>query len=284
MMKLIDRTDFGLSPEVSFEEYERDSPIVVGGSSGSGTRVIVWLLHSLGVYMFPVEYSVEINPSVDCLPMAYVIDRYFPPEKLDIFYSLPEKNMVDYDNFLKRKIKPALNMHLVMMHDEKMWGWKNPRNKDMLPIFHKFLFRNMKFIHVVRDCRDISPEWMIQDVSDYYKNWLLKSYEDSDKRTPLVNYFRIWDYWNSLCADYGEKYMKGNYLRMKLEDMCRDDGRYARKELRKFLGVKMKKLKKIPKIEMPKSIGRYVDNLDKSDNMLCASIAGETMRRFGYEI
>lgn len=157
------------------------TPVVVGGIGGSGTRVLAQLMQ-----LFGFDFGNDLNPSLDELgftalfkrrelwPLAdhtpeleealriYLFSRgqSLSPNPSDedhaqrvdaLFDQLEKRNswrehgaLRDRLQFLKRSIP-----------SHERWGWKEPNSHIVLPYLLEAM-PNMKYVHVVRDGRDMA--------------------------------------------------------------------------------------------------------------------------------
>lgn len=245
-------------------------PLVIGGIGGSGTRVVARLVRHVGFFM-----GTNLNLSVDAMDFVefydYWINRFLSTELESISES---QTAVMHDQFLE-----CIEKHLAHMPEQEAgWGWKSPRSIYLLPFFHK-VFPEMKFIHVIRDGRDMA--------FSKNKNQLLKHGDsvlgkEFSRFGQPVKAAALWNAVNLATADYGEKRLGNSYLRVLFEDLClRASATTAR--LFKFIGRKDSNDAQgiLSEIQVPSSIGRW----GTQEPALIADIqthAQEALERFGY--
>jgi len=126
------------------------SPVVVFNKSHSGSRLLAELLDAAGVFM-----GAEQNDSRDALPLLEVVDtlvrRYYPD-----YAPLWDSEHVP-DPALAPLVRSAFARHLAG-HDcasGAPWGWKLCESVYALPVLD-WLFPNARFVHLVRDGRDVA--------------------------------------------------------------------------------------------------------------------------------
>ena len=191
---------------VANQDIRRFSPIVVGGLSGSGTRVPVMYLTALGI-----EMNQGDSPHWDCGPISKRIWEWV-------------RSVPDDDTF-KRELTECFSE----MHTEGVWGWKNPPNILMMKRFWQVM-PQMKFIHIVRDGRDIKNGHMLK--------WLEKSTgKDPQNENWFLTYLKTWCDVNVMVSMRGEG-MGRNYLMLRIEDIVPKSGDVL-KRLADFAGVNL---------------------------------------------
>lgn len=169
----------------------------------------------------------EVSSSTqDSLPIRLFLNRWF--EKL---VSFPDVGERDFEQ-ARSEFGRALDRHNRRLPDANaFWGWKNPRSMWLLP-FYLQLYPNLKFVHVVRDARDMalsSNMFLLNKHGDYLLTPLWR-------KNPAVAQMALWARGNMQAATAAEKCMPGNYLLLRYEDMCRDKEETLGKLLN-FLGA-----------------------------------------------
>lgn len=218
-------------------------PITIGAKGGSGTRIFAEVLEGLGVYM-----GDNINLSKDAMYYVPFIHKYYL-KYLEAW--LNEKHTSMHS---KMKVDLA---SVVKQHREKVtqkWGWKNPQGMHLLPFYHE-VYPDMKFIHVVRDGKDMVfsknlNEYIQVESLGFYKEFKGSNYE---------KYMLYWQKSNLMVHDYGVKNMKNNYICLRFEDLCfqpiesiKKIAYFLNEKWNPKLGLEMSK-----KIKEPSSIGRW---------------------------
>jgi hypothetical protein len=121
-------------------------PVLIGALGGSGTRSLVRVLRSAGV-----DFGQWTDPRTeDALAFRVFLARFFD----QIVTALQTGEEVP------RAAGPAfeetVRVHrLGQTQPGAAWGWKNPRNMWLLPFYVRF-FPGLRFIHLVRDGRDMA--------------------------------------------------------------------------------------------------------------------------------
>src|SRR5215204_6276776 len=120
-------------------------PIVVGGTGGSGTRVVQAVLTRAGAFM-----GIRLNVAGDAMDLEPVLDQIINPV-------IAVTRSLDY---AVEDLPNALVGHALSTFDDAVrrycserpagmrWGWKNPRSMYVLPLIH-IRFPEMIFVHVL---------------------------------------------------------------------------------------------------------------------------------------
>lgn len=219
-----------------------ESPIVIGGNGHSGTRVFNEILTRGGVFT-GVPYLTKRRESED-LKIIGLLNRWVRP------YLFEELSTAD-----KREMRNEFARRLRMYFPLRFgpWGFKNPRTMLILPFLNE-LFPNFKFVHVIRDGRDISLGNSFAAGNPYVEAFL--SDEERDL-PPEVKMILFWGRSNKRAYDYAQSHMKGRYLMMRWEDLC-DHPNSLSGELLKFaLGDATNKDSAAQVVKRPNSIGRW---------------------------
>lgn len=178
-------------------------PIVVGGTGGSGTRLVVRLLREMGVQM-----GDHVNGSEDALAFVPLYDRY-----INRFVA---SEGVDAKLF-EQELFGAIRQHSENFGTAGNWGWKNPRSIYLLPLLDS-LIPDLKFIHVIRHGLDMVVS-ANQNQLDMHGPAVL-GVSCAGLPQPLASAL-LWERVNEAAADYGRR-MAGRYFLLRYEDVCRD--------------------------------------------------------------
>jgi len=157
------------------------------------------------------------------------------------------------------------------------WGFKNPRSMFLLPFYHD-LFPEMKFIHVIRDGRDMcfgNPFVSSPTI------WSFVSDEEAAKLTPEQRMIRFWGESNRRVKAFGESVLGDNYLRVRFEDLCENTEAETRRIVN-FVGGPLDELTEMMAIvRTPKSIGRW-KSFDADKVASVVADGAEYLKEFGY--
>jgi hypothetical protein len=163
-------------------------PIVVGGTGGSGTRLVALLLQHAGVFMGEKD---RVNYAMDSMPM----------NRVDVLYVRGEGD-----------IHEEMKIRLAEHYGGRscVWGFKHTNSYLALPMWHHY-FPDMYFVHVIRDGRDMA----------YAPHGGIHLFGLSPGINPGAKVLMaLWASTNQTCANYGEALME-KYYRVKYEDLCR---------------------------------------------------------------
>jgi hypothetical protein len=137
----------------------------------------------------------------------------------------------------------------------------------------------MKFIHVVRDARDMAFSSNM--------NQLRKHGDVVLGRAALglpqpVRAAMLWNTVNNDAADYGEQSMKSGYCRVSFEEVCRYPDVSARR-IADFVGLSEPSYDQDekPKVHVPDSVGRWRNESAEIVGEI-ERAAGKGLARFGY--
>lgn len=217
-------------------------PIVIGGSGHSGTRVFNEIL-TLGGVFTGIRHVTKRSASED-LNIIGLLNRWV--------YPYVRGELSDAQKLRMRR-EFAWRLRLYFPVRNLPWGFKNPRTMLILPFLND-LFPDMKFVHVVRDGRDISlgNEFAARN---RYRAAFLKDYESNLSAEEAMILF--WGRSNQRSMDYGQQFMPGRYLQMRWEELCADPVRKAT-ELLEFASCPRSDARRIAKVvKKPSSIGRW---------------------------
>src|SRR6266568_4935848 len=185
-------------------------PNIIGATGGSGTRVVARIVRVAGMFI-----GENLNVSEDAIEFGAYSDRWinrFKTRRENHASPVTEAAMIaDFAEVLEKHCKP-LQTH------PRPWGWKEPRSIYLLP-FLDSQFPNGKFLHMVRDGRDMAFSQNQNQLKKHGKtllNW-------KERLIPKpVRSITLWSRINLLAADYGEGRMGDRYLRIRFEDLCTD--------------------------------------------------------------
>lgn len=180
-------------------------PLVIGGTGGSGTRLVARLIRTMGV-----DLGSDVNDSEDALSFVSLIDRYVD--------RIVSSKRVDDDAF-KHDLEIAVRDHLAAVSGQS-WGWKNPRSIYLLPLLDR-LIPQIHFIHVIRHGLDMALSENRNQLNMHGEAVLGKSVHDL---RPTLGAALLWQTVNNSAADYGET-MRDRYFLVRFEDVCESPDR-----------------------------------------------------------
>lgn len=266
-----------------FDRLPLDAPVVVGGTGGSGTRVLAQILLGAGFRLGRLK-----RPSLDTVTFlrfqARWIPRIYPaaaaasPDKLNWFDR--QRMQLEWNGCFARHAAHVLWQRPARSadehdHEQAGWGWKNPRSIYLLPFLHD-RFPRMKYIHVIRDGRDMafsSNQQQLEAFGDYVLG--------PGGQPEFIRSIELWDIVNSRAADFGRDVLKERYLRVRYEDVCQHPEIHVPRIL-EFVGCERAAAGPLcESVKAPSSIGRW-QSAPTSDQAAIAKVAVESLGRFGY--
>lgn len=187
-------------------------PIVVGGTGGSGTRVVQAVLARAGAFM-----GVRLNGSGDAMDFEPFLDDSINrvlvvTRSLD--YSL-EALPVTLRRELLRKLDQIVAHYRGEQPIGTRWGWKNGRSMYLLPLIHT-RFPEMTFLHVLRDGRDMALSGNRNQLRKHYEALFGESASESDAEAAL----KLWSTTNRSAAEWGRRMLGTRYIPIRFEDLC----------------------------------------------------------------
>jgi Sulfotransferase family len=248
------------------------APLVIGATGGSGTRVVARLAQRAGYNL-----GTNLNTSEDAVSFRSFhdswINRFVATERSG--HSLSAGGATR----MEQAFESALAEHRSTTKTEELrWGWKAPRTIYLLPFIHAH-FPDCKFIHVLRDGRDMAFSKNQNQLRKHGRavlNWSERWLNPAPLRSIL-----LWERVNLPAAEYGETRLKENYHRVRFEDLCYAPVRTI-EGIMQFLGVEIDINSAVQaEISPPLSIGRWrheppqlVARLERA--------AVVSLRKFGY--
>jgi hypothetical protein len=244
-------------------------PVLVGATGGSGTRAVARVLGRAGLFM-----GSNLNFADDAVDFIPFIVRWVPKylERLSRSESAPELRGMDRD------IEIAVAMfRQTIPGTETPWGAKGPRFIYILPQLDRQL-SGMRFIHLVRDGRDMAFAPNQSQLNDYGKYLLDPGLSDAPEP---VRSIALWDIVNRNAADYGVRVLGERYLRIRFEDLCAEPVS-AITQICRFAGAQTTNLSEaVAEIKPQDTTGRFKDhNPQLLEAMTRTATAG--LKLFGY--
>lgn len=253
--------------------FPASPPLVIGATGGSGTRVVARIARHAGYYL-----GTHLNPAEDALEFVefydtwvdYFLDQYRSPATSTAPQLALDKDFSD-----------VLQRHLAgfdATRRDTLWGWKSPRSIYLLPYFHA-KFPDLKFIHVLRDGRDMALSKNQNQLRKHGRRvlaWRERWFVPTAVRSIL-----LWDRINRRAAEYAEKELRDCYLRIRFEDLCLDPVNTTGVILR-FLGQSTDPAPIAhAEISPPSTLGRWREKPGAMTSRL-ERVAGLSLRKFGY--
>ena len=243
-------------------------PCVVGATGGSGTRVIARLAALGGL-----SIGGDRNEFEDALPIERFLDRWIVPFWLGGGAEPPHAAPPGIEG----AFAAALAEQLAGDGDHAgPHGWKSPRSLYLLPFLAQRL-PNLRFLHVVRDGRDMALSANQLQLARYGATLLppiAQEWSESERSIAL------WARVNAWAADVGAR-LGPAYLRVHWEDLCARPAVLTGRVFR-FFDLPGDARRAARLVETPASPGRW----RRADPKLVArleEIAGPALERLGYD-
>jgi hypothetical protein len=244
-------------------------PNVIGATGGSGTRVVARIVRHGGMFI-----GTNLNRADDALDLGQYSDRW-----VNVFWAWPPATLSAY-------ARAAMAEDLgwtVVRHRERLdararaWGWKEPRSIFLLPFFAA-QFADLRFLHVIRDGRDMAVSSNQNQLSKHGSVVLRDAYGEA---CGPVRSIALWSRLNLDTAEYGETVLGSRYLRIRFEDLC-DAPTPTIRRIFAFLGL-AGDADAIAGLEVtpPPSRGRWRAQPPDVRNEL-ERVGGAALTRFGY--
>jgi len=251
-------------------------PVIVHGVPRSGTRFLSKVLGE--------EFDIGVaRPSFQIYKYYNLLTHYGDlSEKKNLRNLLidlskerqfREYYTYDVDNVIARLPSPDYSSILGLIFSDyaaskkmKMWGLKFDNNLGTRDFsFLEELFPGYKFIHVIRDGRDVNLS------------------TSRVLRTGHYNAYTNAMFWKSLMQNaikYGSS-IKGRYIEVKYEDLL-SSPQLECERLARFLGVKNFKYKELD-IKM-QNFNKWKTEMKESEIRIYEAVAGEMLKEHGYEV
>jgi Sulfotransferase family len=248
------------------------SPLIIGATGGSGTRVVARIVqragYNLGTYVNEANDALALRPFHDRW-----INRFLHAQNAGSELSQFEREQ------MTREFQIALARHIAPNKESgSHWGWKAPRSIYLLPFF-RTQFPDLKFIHVLRDGRDMAFS-KNQNQLQKHGALVLERRERWFYPKPVRSVL-LWARINLGAAEFAERQLGRNYFAVRFEDLCHQPVETTAGLLR-FLNAQFDP-ESIARSEIlaPESIGRWRAHSDRLISKMTA--AGEiALRKFSY--
>lgn len=245
------------------------APVFIGGTGGSGTRVVASLVEHAGYFI-----GTNLHSSMDSLDMDRFFDSWLHRHLATAGAARPSKNQAAMNRGLER----ALIWHRSGIPSAgSPWALKHPRTILMVP-YLEACCPGMRFIHVIRDGRDMAFASNTRQ-SDMYSDVVVPHREVGQNSAEKL--MRFWAYSNLQAKDFAERTLLKRYFRIRLEDLCADPENEVR-GLFNWLGAGDGRIEAARAIvKQPKSIGRWRTETESLLERITV-IGAEALDAFGY--
>ncbi|WP_394201658.1 amino acid adenylation domain-containing protein [Shewanella waksmanii] len=256
-----------LPKPLSDKVIKRGAPIIIGGSGGSGTRLVAKILSDAGIYLG------EQTDSADSIGMV----SNWSSELLPYWnHAIPEG--------VKASICEDLDRTLIKFFESSQsttpigqWGWKLPPHAFFATFFHQ-VWPNFRCVHVVRDGRDMALS-KNQNQLGYLGPIVLSPRERLLPKTQQS--LLLWERLNTNLATYAAQHLPGQYLCLRYEELC-SNPEESIKRLFDFLDIKKQITPYLALVKASSGIGRWQEqSLEIKHQLLEVGQAG--LSYFGYE-
>jgi Sulfotransferase family len=239
---------------------------------GSGTRVFHAIIARCGRYM-----GLNVNFAGDALDFYEFASRWIVASAR----ATAQGGSAPSDPAMADEFRACVAQHLRFAPPDAPWGWKQPRSLYFLPFLARS-FDDLRFIHVVRDGRDVAFGPQAETVLNLAGVAMLEGSERDEPR-PL-QLMRLWARANALAADFGESELGHRYLRVRFEDLCESPAAVVKRlvEFDGALAPNRRRRRKLARlVDPPTGLGRW---RDEDPNLVAdlTLVAHDELRRFGY--
>jgi len=273
--------------------YQGPGPLVIGGTGGSGTRVLARAVRDAGCYL-----GDTVNIAHDCMAFTGMWGRPFNPEilkGLSGWMLRPDElhaAISRYGQRETRRFSPAEKSALVddilrrvawLLRNrptpDTPWGWKFPSSILLLPILDE-IFPAMRFIHLVRDGRDMAFSSNQVALRGHGKAFLES---ESEGLPGPVRAAMLWNRMNMDAVSYGRAAMGERYLVVRFEDLCADPVRELSK-IWTFMGfdAALSPEEAARSVAYGGKLGRWRTRADQELLRAVSASAEPGLRTFGY--
>ena len=246
-----------------------EGPNVIGATGGSGTRVVARIVRRGGMFI-----GTNLNGSEDALDFGDYSDRW-----INVFLThRPLDRAPTLRAAMADDLRATLGKHLAPLDaNARAWGWKEPRSIFLLPFFASY-FPGLRFLHVVRDGRDIAYS---ANQNQLRKHGVAFLGAAGDGESQPARSIALWSRLNAETAEFGERVLGARYLRIRFEDLCRDPSATIRRVF-DFFDL-MGAADEIGRLEVapPPSVGRWRTQAHDILDTL-HRVASAALERFGY--
>lgn len=280
-------------------------PLLVGGSDGSGTRAFVDILGRLGVPML-----VDDPGTMDIHGSTMFGGRGWPPMVSSV---LEEQHSANYDiadlsegvrNSSQRellKLKSKLDLRVSRLLQKigtknlthsvvkgVSYGFKAPITMLLLPLIQAYMYPQLKYLHVVRDGRDVALSTNQSPVKKFYNVTYTDGNERiqelKDKFGPVLG-IQLWNDWNLQLEKWMASNAQVDHLTVRTEDLLNPLTKFeSLVQLAHFIGSPRSMhelccMSKKQVVDMGKSAGGKKNKDDKRD----ARLPGDMRYHFRQE-
>jgi hypothetical protein len=217
-------------------------PVVIGGNGHSGTRIFLEVLEHSGISCGFRPLARRSNS--EDLRIIGFLNRWVEPY---LRGQLDTAQLLHMKRALKRRLR------LFFPFRRSPWAFKNPRHMLILPLLHD-LFPDMKFVHVIRDGRDIALGNPFVATNRYLDAFLETG---EHQLPPEQKMILFWGRSNERAMRYGREALGENYSQIRWEDLCGNPEPMSLELIRFAGGDQSRAASAARKVRKPASIGRW---------------------------
>lgn len=181
-------------------------PIIIGGIGGSGTRLIAGIIKHAGVYVGKKSNGTLWGSSNDCKTLHGWYLKYADK-------ALKGFDEVECGDIMKRDLFKLIKQFLEDIETD-IYGWKLTSSILYIKFFNDIFDNNFKFIHLIRDGRDMA----ISKNRGMYRDYCYLLNDKYDDET--IGKAMLWSKLNLYAYVFGPKYLGKRYLLVRYEDLC----------------------------------------------------------------
>ena len=241
--------------------------MVIGATGGSGNWVVARIVRAGGMYIGVRN----LNPYEDALDFGYYSDRWIN-RYLASGRDLPKQRSPKRWPPTSDRSSPTT----VAGSPPRRSGGGGRSRAALPPAVPPRTDATLRFLHFVRDGRDMA-------FSDNQKQ--LRKHGPAALAGRLswrqpVRSIALWSRVNQSAADYGERELGSDYLRVRFEDLCAEP-RLTVELIYAFFGLEGDLDAAASEVQPPQTLGRWHER----SRRLVARLereAGPALRRFGY--
>ena len=252
-------------------------PLVIGATGGSGTRVVARIARLAGY-----EMGTNLNPAGDGLEFLPFHEKWID-RVIELERNREPAPMTSPPSGLVEDFHAVLDRHLAAAAADirlpaRRWGWKAPRSIYLLPFFHG-QYPGMKFIHVLRDGRDMAFSKNQNQLTKHGRRLL--SWRERWCAPLPVRSILLWDRVNGRAAAYGETQLRENYIAIRFEDLCQSPVETVARILRFLDAPGDAEALARAEISQPSTLGRWRTQPPALISRMNTAGAG-ALRKLGY--
>ena len=251
------------------------SPIIVGSTGGSGTRIIQSIIEAQNIFM-----GAPLNAEKDALIIADYLEHHINPVLScvrSVNYTLTDLPATLRNTTLSA-LENAINRMLSYKSSEQLrWGFKNPRSIFMLPFFEA-LYPDFTFVHVIRDGRDIAlSENKNQPLKHFHAMFPSSSISADSAEAAIL----LWAKVNQEAAAWCARHKRNKYIRVYYESLCTNPEGEIKKMLEGLDVPQIEIAQATNMVAKSSSIGRW-KKLPPQEQALLNASAHKALREFSY--